>query len=280
MSRFHIPRPLLAGFLWTTLAIPAAGQSPLLLDREALLPESEPPSTAPDPPSAPLPEVDTGTLQPVSLSYSVEMNLRGTRIEVDLERTVERVEVGERPCWRIVDAASAAGEEATDVFDLDGETLAPLRRDAQGTGTIRLTYGAESVTGEIATGKESAEIDVPLDAPIVADGPGLDLTLAALPLRAGFTIAIRFFEPIECRVRVMQLAVTGEEKVTVPAGTYSTWLVEITSLDGNDSGTATLSVMKDAPHHVVRGTRRLPAGVGGGVMTTELTVAGGSVEPD
>lgn len=280
MSRFHIPRALFAGFLWTTLAIPAAGQSPLLLDREALLPQSEPPSAEPDLPSAPLPEVDAATLQPVSLSYAVEMNLRGTRIEVELERTVERVEVGERPCWRIVDTASTAEEKATDVFDLDGRTLAPLHRDAEGTGTIRLTYGAEAVTGEIATGEESADIDVPLDAPIVADGPGLDVTLAALPLHAGYTTAIRLFEPVECRVRVMQLAVTGEQKVTVPAGTYSTFLVEITSLDGNDSGTATLSVMKDAPHHVVKGTRRLPARVGGGVMTTELTVAGGSVEPD
>lgn len=275
MSRTCLRGILLAGLLlpgWTGAAI---AQSPILLDRDVLLESPSPREESPPGPApAPLPEVDSSHLSPAELSYAVEMSLGGTRVDVSLERSVRLIEEGGRSCWRVVDVASTGAGDATDTFDLDAVTLAPLRREAEGTGFIRLSYGADAVTGEIGVGEDRAEIDVPLPAPIMGDGPGLDLTLAALPLRPGYTTTIRFFEPIEQGVRVMQLAVTGEKEVSVPAGTFPTWVVEITSLDGNDSGTATLAVMKEDPHFVVKGEHRLPALVGGGVMTTELTAAG------
>jgi hypothetical protein len=253
-----------------------SAQPPLILDPDVFL-EEPPPAENVEPVGtgllSPLPELVPGSLSPAALTYLVRMNRGGTRTEVELQRRIERIDVDGRSCWRVVDVVSTPGREAVDTFDLDAETLAPLRRVATGTGTIRISYEARSVTGEIGVGEETVEVDMLLEAPVVGDGPGLELTLAALPLRAGFTTAVRLFEPIEQRVRVMQLAVTGEEVSRVGEGTFPAWTVELTSLDGNDSGTATFSVMKELPRYVVKAKYRLPALVGGGVMTTELISA-------
>jgi hypothetical protein len=48
--------------------------------------------------------------------------------------------------------------------------------------------------------------------------------------------------------RILTLAVTGEESVTVPAGTFACWRLEVT---GGEQG-MTFFVSKDAPYIVVK----------------------------
>ena len=65
----------------------------------------------------------------------------------------------------------------------------------------------------------------------------------------------------------MQLKVTGVEKVTVPAGTFDAYKVEITSADGG-SDKETLWVAKDS-HKAVKESAVLGS-MGGAVLTQEL----------
>jgi hypothetical protein len=69
-------------------------------------------------------------------------------------------------------------------------------------------------------------------------------------------------------VKLMQLKVTGVEKVTVPAGTFDAYKVEITSADGG-ADKETLWVARNS-HKPVKETMVLPS-MGGAVLTQELT---------
>jgi hypothetical protein len=53
-----------------------------------------------------------------------------------------------------------------------------------------------------------------------------------LPLADGYTATFRNFDLQRQKPKLMQLKVTGTETVTVPAGKFETYKLEITSADG------------------------------------------------
>jgi len=68
-------------------------------------------------------------------------------------------------------------------------------------------------------------------------------------------------------VQLKQAKVTGAEAVTVPAGTFDAWKIEITSAEG-DPGSTTIWVAKDG-RKVVKTVATLPQ-MGGAVVTLQL----------
>ncbi|MDH3455537.1 MAG: DUF3108 domain-containing protein [Gemmatimonadota bacterium] len=83
--------------------------------------------------------------------------------------------------------------------------------------------------------------------------------------------SMQMLDLLSQKIRPIGIEVTGSETVTTGAGTFETWVVTLTPLDGDESGSATLNVTRDAPHLVVRGTTKLPAMMGGGMQETTLT---------
>ena len=77
----------------------------------------------------------------------------------------------------------------------------------------------------------------------------------------------RNFDVQKQKVQLKQAKVTGAESVTVPAGTFEAWKVEITSAEG-EPGQTTLWVAKDS-RKVVKISATLPQ-MGGAVVTSEL----------
>ena len=90
----------------------------------------------------------------------------------------------------------------------------------------------------------------------------------------GYTTTYRIFEPMSQKIRPMQLEVAGKDKTKSTAGEFETWTLKLKPLDGVKAGGATLHVLATAPHHVVRGEYALPAMMGGGTMSAELTATG------
>ena len=91
--------------------------------------------------------------------------------------------------------------------------------------------------------------------------------IGALPLAEGYSTTFRNFDVRQQKVQLKQAKVAGSEKVTVPAGTFEAWKVEIASADG-EPGSTTIWVAKDT-RKVVKTTATLPQ-MGGAVVTTEL----------
>jgi hypothetical protein len=75
-------------------------------------------------------------------------------------------------------------------------------------------------------------VDVDAGGPLFADAAGSSHVIAALPLAAGYTTTYRNFDLQKQKLKLMQLKVAGSEPVTVPAGTFEAWKVEITSAEG------------------------------------------------
>jgi dipeptidyl aminopeptidase/acylaminoacyl peptidase len=228
--------------------------------------------------TAPLPTGDGASIRPATLQYKASLETAGQKLDLEVSRTVEAASLDGTDCWRITDQAKTPMGNSTDVFEADKRTLLPIHRKAEGMGSMDLRYGARAVTGSMGAGGRTMDVNVALEAPVLGDGPGLSLLLAGLPLTEGYSTTLRIFDSMTQKVRPMKLEVTGTEDTQVTAGTFPTWIVVLTPLDGDEGGTSDMRLMRDLPHHEVRSEVKLPAMMGGGSMTTELEATGSSGE--
>jgi hypothetical protein len=100
---------------------------------------------------------------------------------------------------------------------------------------------------------------------VFADGAGSHAVIARLPLAEGYATSFRNLDVRSQKVDVKQWKVVGRESVTVPAGTFDAWKVEV---KGGDGGVTTLWVAADS-RTVAKIAATLPA-MNGAVMTAEL----------
>jgi hypothetical protein len=112
---------------------------------------------------------------------------------------------------------------------------------------------------------QSRPIAIDLGGELFADGAGSYQAIATLPLAPGYTTTYRNLDVQTMQSKAMQLSVVGSEEVTVPAGTFDAFKVEIAGADGTKT---TLWVAK-SPRQAVKAVATLPA-MGGAVVTTEL----------
>jgi Protein of unknown function (DUF3108) len=110
-------------------------------------------------------------------------------------------------------------------------------------------------------------ISADLDGTIFADGAGANFVIGCLPLAEGYTTAYRNFDLQRQTVKLMQLEVAGSESVTVPAGTFDAFKVELSSADGGPDK-STVWIAKETRRPVKIST--VMAEMGGAVLTAEL----------
>jgi hypothetical protein len=253
--------PKIAGQLAKITVDPASVKMP---DKQAkaLLAKAE---------TAPLPAADGSAIGPVTMKYKAHMAMGPRKLDIELTRQLELTGGKEKPRIRVTTTMKLPMGEQVDVFDLDGKTLLPVGRSVKGMAKVTLTYSADAVKGEMEAGPRKMPVDAKLKAPVFGDGAGLELAIAGLPLKEGYKTTLRTFEPMTQKVRIMELSVTGKESVQVAAGKFESWILEIVPLDGEAGGGGNLRVRQEAPHHVVRSVYKLPAMMGGGTVTSELT---------
>jgi hypothetical protein len=106
-----------------------------------------------------------------------------------------------------------------------------------------------------------------LDGTIFADGAGANFVIGCLPLAEGYTTVYRNFDLQKQKVKVMQLEVAGSERVTVPAGTFDAFKVELSSADGGPDK-STVWIAKDTRTPVKIST--VMPEMAGAILTAEL----------
>lgn len=219
------------------------------------------------------PEADGSSLSPLRLTYATTVEVQGQTVELEQSRTIERARLGERDTWAVVEESQSSRGSGIDSVYLDRDELTPVRRYALGQGTRELRYTADSISGTISYGGRDVPVRRALEAPVLSSGPGLETALATYPLAEGWSATLRVHVPQRQVVRDRELRVTGSRTVEVPAGEFEVWVVEAAPADGS-GGDATFWVRREAPHHVVRSVRSIPAQMGGGTATKELTSLG------
>ncbi len=199
-----------------------------------------------------------------SSSYAVTMAAGGQNMQFSATRVVKE----EGNAWVVTDTAKMPMGEVVDTTTVEKGTLVPLKRVIkQGPLTIDLAFAGGKATGTMSMGAEPKPVSVDLGGPLFADGNAAHVAIACLPLAEGFQTTFRNFDVQKQKPSLKQAKVTGAEDVTVAAGTFPAWKVELISAE-DEPGTTTLWIDK-ATRKVVKTSATLPQ-MGGAVVTTEL----------
>jgi dipeptidyl aminopeptidase/acylaminoacyl peptidase len=196
--------------------------------------------------------------------YDARIEMGGQTIRISLTSTVR----DEGELWSVTDVMSSPMGEARETAWMEKPQLALVRRTIeQGPLKIELEFRDNRASGRANMAGQAREISAETGGPVFGDSAGALQSIAALPLREGYQAAIRNFDILKQRSRILILRVTGTETVTVPAGTFEAFKVELTPEDGS-ADRRTVWVAKQ-PRKTVKMVATMPQ-MGGAILTAEL----------
>lgn len=206
-----------------------------------------------------MPSFDGSVLEPATLTYEMNMARPSDTSKSVIALTLSKASHDGQPAWRLVNGPPGAGDGSKSVLHLDRSSLLPLTLKIP--GTFDLTYDGTTVTGSTGAGQNTTAIDTTLGHRVLDEkSSNLNVALASLPLEVGQTFAVPTFSPLEPAVHVATGEVTGTETVTVPAGSFETYVVSMTSSAEAPSTSGTFHLRATAPHYLVKGTVTLETG--------------------
>ncbi|MGH9930384.1 MAG: alpha/beta fold hydrolase, partial [Pyrinomonadaceae bacterium] len=212
--------------------------------------------------NAPKPAVD---LQAGASNYSASIALGGQTIPLSIKSETKAENGG----WVVTETVMTPQGEITDVSTIEKGTLVLRHRVyKQGPVVFEVDFKDNKATGTMSMGGPAKPIAVDLGGDIFSDGAGQFDVIAALPLAEGYATSFRNMDLQKQKLEMKNLKVVGVESVTVPAGTFETYKVEITSAD-NDADKTTVWIAKDS-RRVARISAVL-AQLNGAILTSELT---------
>ncbi len=155
--------------------------------------------------------------------------------------------------WSIERVISAQGDTETLTMKVGAAGFRPQssyleRSNAAGTETVDAQYSGPEVNMVLTSRADvmsTQRVEIPSDAREMASLP---MIVRALPLARGYATQINAFTPIVGLLDRVTVSVVGDEQVTVPAGTFDTWVV---TADTGDAVTR-LWIAKDAPYPLVK----------------------------
>jgi hypothetical protein len=209
----------------------------------------------------PKPAVD---LQPGTSNYKASIAVNGQTIPLTIKKEIK----DENGAWSVNETAQTPQGEIADTSTIEKGTLLLKRRlIKQGPMMIDVAVKPDKVSGSMTMNGEAKPIDAQTGGALFADGAGTYDVIASLPLENGYSLAFRNFDVMKQKPQMKQLKVLGSESVTVPAGTFDAYKVEILSADG-EADKQTVWIAKDT-RKVVKIEALLPS-LGGAVLTSEL----------
>jgi dipeptidyl aminopeptidase/acylaminoacyl peptidase len=204
-------------------------------------------------------------LEMAPASYAVTIALGGQSMKLETTNTV--TEAG--GTLTVTETMKTPQGDATDVTAIDKTTLAVKTREIkQGPMVMTLAFAGGKATGTAAMNGPAQPVSADTGGPLFADGTAAFRSLAALPLKEGYTVTFRNFNMTKNKPSLKQARVVGSEDVTVPAGTFKAWKVEIKSAEG-EPGDQTIWVDATS-RRIVKVVAVIPE-MGGAVATMELT---------
>lgn len=198
-------------------------------------------------------------------NYKASIAAGGQSIPLTMKTEIKE----EGGTWMVYETAVTPQGEISDTSTIEkGSLLLKRRSIKQGPVVIELDVKGSKASGTMTMNGQARPIDVDLGGVLIADGAGAFEVIAALPLAVGYSTGFRNFDVQKQKPELKQLKVTATENVTVPAGTFDTYRVEITSAE-NEADKQTVWIARDT-RKVVKITAVLLS-FGGAILTSELT---------
>jgi len=203
-------------------------------------------------------------LQPGSYHYQAKLEMGGNTIPLKIATTIKE----EDGAWTVTDVTETPMGPVSDVGILEkGSLIVEKRSIKQGPVSIQVEFKDNKATGSMNMNGQDKPIAAETGGPIFADSVGAQQSIACLPLAENYSARFRNFDLQKQRLKLMHLRVMGTEKVTVPAGAFDTYRIEINSADGG-SDKITMWVARDSRKSVKLST--VLTEMGGAVLTAEL----------
>jgi dipeptidyl aminopeptidase/acylaminoacyl peptidase len=203
-------------------------------------------------------------LTPGLYKYAAKIQMGAQAVNLNLSTEVK--EAGDK--WEVTDTMSTPMGDAVDTATLDRATLTLVKRAVkQGPMAVNLDMQGNKIVGTLSMQGKDKPVDVDLGGQLFAEAAGAPMVVACLPLAEGYTTAFRNFDLQKMKVKVLELKVAGSESVTVPAGTFDAFKVELTPVEGG-AEKVTMWIAKDS-RKPVKMAATMPQ-MGGATLTAEL----------
>jgi dipeptidyl aminopeptidase/acylaminoacyl peptidase len=210
----------------------------------------------------PKPAVD---LRPGTYNYKASIAFGGQEIPLTMKRDIKE----ENGAWTVLDTAQTPQGEITDLSTIEkGSLLLKRRLIKQGPATIEINVAPNKLTGSTIINGQNTPIDTDPGGALFADGAGAFEVIASLPLVDGYSLSFRNFDVQKQKPQIKQLKVVGSESVTVPAGQFDAYKVEIVAAD-NEADKQTVWIDKTS-RKVLKISAVIPS-LNGAILTSELT---------
>jgi dienelactone hydrolase len=198
-------------------------------------------------------------------NYKASIAVGGQEIPLTVKTDIKE----ENGAWIVNETAQTPQGEIVDISTIEkGSLLLKHRTIKQGPATVELDVAPNKVSGSMTVNGQSKPIDVDPGGALFADGAGALDVIASLPLADGYSLSFRNFDVMKQKPQIKRLKVVGTESVTVPAGKFDAYKVEIVDAD-NDADKQTVWIDKGS-RKVLKISAVLPS-LGGAILTSELT---------
>jgi dipeptidyl aminopeptidase/acylaminoacyl peptidase len=209
----------------------------------------------------PKPAVD---LRPGTFNYKASLAIQGQEIPLTLKTDIKE----ENGAWTVNETAQTPQGEIVDVSTIEkGSLLLKRRWIKQGPITIEMDVTPKEVTGKTTMNGQVTPLAVDTGGALFADGAGAFEVIASLPLADGYSLSFRNFDVQKAKPQIKQLKVLGSESVTVPAGKFDAYKVEILAAD-NEADKQTVWIDKGS-RKVLKISAVIPS-LNGAILTSEL----------
>lgn len=175
-----------------------------------------------------------------------------------LIEVVTQATLGDRKTWRVIHYSQDPTLDETnsyDLYDLDAESLAPLRSVYNSQGShLELLFGDKEVTVRHTSSKGSEPEKVPVTEPVKPEGPGETAFVASLPLHPGYHLQYKMVDRWDGRgqgrLKTVDLSVLKKDVERTALGKRPVYIVRVKPTDG--SFELTQRVLAAAPHFPVK----------------------------
>src|SRR5882724_5016144 len=221
-----------------------------------------PKKTEPVSTSAPKPAME---LKAGTANYAASIAIGGHTIPL----TVTSKTKEDNGAWVVTETVVTPQGEITDTSTIEKGTLVLKHRVyKQGPVVFDIDFKDNKAGGSMSMNGQAKPIAVDLGGAVFGDGAGSFDVLATLPLAEGYATSFRNLDLQKQKLELKNLKVVGVESVTVPAGTFEAYKVEITSAD-NEADKTTLWIAKDS--RKVAKISAVLTQLNGAILTSELT---------
>ncbi len=212
---------------------------------------------------------DGNKIKPGQSKYLMTIEARGQKFNMDVTREITKTTFNGKEVFRSIDIVSGM-MGGNDSLYVDAKTLLPVERHIkQGMATIKVKFTDGKIEGNMEAGPQKMPISAKINVPVITDGSGVGMMIESLPLKEGFSVKYNEFDLMGAKAKGFILSVIGSEKISVPAGEFDVFKLQIKEESGE--GETNYIFVNKSDQKMIKLESKLGPQMGGGTVTIELT---------